>query len=80
VRLIVRPHAWRLAPASGEGLPGQILSRAYLGRNTEYRVLTALGSLLVLVQGEVQSRQVDSPVSVHLGVQGVSVVVPAYPI
>lgn len=77
VRLVVRPHAWRLAPASGDGLPGKILSRAYLGRNTEYQVLTALGILLVLVQGEVQPRQVDSPVSVHLGVQGVSVVMPS---
>ena len=77
VRLVVRPHAWRLAPASGEGLPGRVLSRAFLGRNTEYQVLTALGTLLVLVQGEVQPRQVDSPVSVHLDTQGVSVVMPS---
>ena len=76
VRLVVRPHAWRLEPASGEGLPGKILSHAYQGRNTEYHVLTALGILMVLVQSETQARQVGSPVSVHLGAQGVSVVMP----
>ena len=77
VRLVVRPHAWRLEPASGTGLAGRVLSRAFLGRNTEYQVLTALGTLLVLVQGEVQPRQVDSPVSVRLDTQGVSVVMPS---
>ncbi|MES2948557.1 MAG: ABC transporter ATP-binding protein [Pseudomonadota bacterium] len=76
VRLVVRPHAWQLAPASAEGLPGKVLSRAYLGRNTEYCVRTALGTLMVLVQSETQARQVGSPVSVHLGTQGVSVVMP----
>jgi len=76
VRLVVRPHAWRLAPASGEGLPGKVLSHAYLGRNTEYLVLTALGTLMVLVQGEAQARQVGSPVSVHVSPPGVSVVMP----
>ena len=76
VRLVVRPDAWRLLPASGDGLPGQILSRSYLGLHAEYQVLTPLGVLLVLVRGEVQPRQVNSPVSVHLGLQGVSVVMP----
>jgi iron(III) transport system ATP-binding protein len=76
VRLVVRPHAWQLAPASGEGLPGKVLSYAYMGRHTEYHVLTALGTLMVLAQGEAQARQVGSPVSVHLGAQGVSVVMP----
>ncbi|MDR7379478.1 iron(III) transport system ATP-binding protein [Rhodoferax ferrireducens] len=77
VRLVVRPHAWRLEPASGTGLAGRVLSRAFLGRNTEYQVLTALGTLLVLVQGEGQPRQVDSPVSVQLDTLGVSVVMPS---
>ncbi len=76
VRLVVRPQAWRLEPATGEGLPGKILSHAYLGRTTEYCISTALGTLMVLVQGETQARQVGSPVSVHLGQQGVSVVMP----
>lgn len=77
VRLVVRPQAWRLEPASGDGLPGKVLSSAYLGRNTEYQVLTELGTLMVLVQGETRTRQVGSPVSLHLGTQGVSVVVPS---
>lgn len=77
VRLVVRPHAWRLAPASGTDLPGRVLSRAFLGRNTEYQVLTALGTLLVLVRGDTQPRQVDSPVSVQLDTQGISVVMPS---
>ena len=77
VRLVVRPHAWRLAPASGDGLPGKILTRAYLGRTTEYQVLTSLGTLLVVVRAETQSRQPESPVSLHLSPQGVSVIMPA---
>ncbi|MBP6717349.1 MAG: ABC transporter ATP-binding protein [Rhodoferax sp.] len=77
VRLVVRPHAWRLAPASGDGLPGKILTRAYLGRTTEYQVLTSLGTLLVVVRAETQSRQPESPVSLHLGVAGVSVIMPS---
>ncbi len=76
VRLVVRPHAWSLGPATGKGLPGTITSRAYLGRTTEYQVLTPLGALMVLVRGETQPRQTDSPVSLHLGLQGVSVVMP----
>ncbi len=79
VRLVVRPHAWRLAPASGDGLPGKIVSRAYLGRTTEYQVLTPLGSVLVVVSAETQARQLQSPVSLQLGLQGVSVIMPAAP-
>jgi len=40
-------------------------------------VLTALGTLLVLVRGDTQPRQVDSPVSVQLDTQGISVVMPS---
>ena len=76
VRLVVRPHAWRMAPASGDGLPGRILTRAYLGRTTEYQVLTPLGTLLVVVRAETQPRQLESPVSLHLSVSGVSVIMP----
>jgi iron(III) transport system ATP-binding protein len=76
VRLVVRPHAWRLGPATGEGLPGKIISRAYLGRTTEYQILTPLGALMVVVRGETQPRQTDAPVSLYLGLQGVSVVMP----
>jgi iron(III) transport system ATP-binding protein len=80
VRLVVRPHAWQLKPAGADGLPGQILSRAYLGRDTEYQVLTSLGTLLVLVRGDVQPRQVNAPVSVQLGSRGVCVVMPSTPL
>lgn len=76
VRLVVRPEGWRLEAASGEGLAGRIQSRAYQGRITEYRVITALGTLLVLVPLEQQARQVGSPVSLFLEAQGVSVVMP----
>lgn len=74
VRLVVRPEAWQIWPASGHGLAGKILARAYLGRNTEYVVETSLGDLLVLVQGESQFRQVGSPVSLSLGEKGLGVI------
>ena len=49
VRLVVRPEAWRMAPASGDGLAGKLVARAFEGRLTQYQVLTELGRLLVLV-------------------------------
>ena len=73
VRLVVRPQAWRLAPASGQGLPGQIESVAFEGRLTIYRVLTALGAIQVHRHHERQGLQAGAPVSVFLDGAGVSV-------
>ena len=73
VRLVVRPQAWRLSPASGQGLPGQIESVAFEGRLTIYRVLTALGPIQVHRHHERQGLQAGAPVSVFLDGAGVSV-------
>ncbi|WP_066258895.1 ABC transporter ATP-binding protein [Hydrogenophaga flava] len=72
-RVVVRPEAWRLAPASGQGLAGRIESHAYEGRQSHYRVRTALGLLQVHRQHERQTLQVGAPVSVFLDGPGVSV-------
>lgn len=81
VRLVVRPHAWHLAPASGQGMPGQIESVAFEGRLSIYRVHTALGSIQVHRYHERQCLQTGAPVSVFLGDPGVSVLLtsPALP-
>jgi len=73
VRLVVRPQAWRLAPASGQGMPGQIESAAFEGSLTIYRVQTALGSIQVHRHHERQGLQPGAPVSVFLDGAGVSV-------
>jgi iron(III) transport system ATP-binding protein len=72
-RVVVRPEAWRLAPASGQGLAGRIESHAYEGRQSHYRVRTALGLLQVHRHHERQTLQVGAPVSVFLDGPGVSV-------
>ena len=76
VRLVVRPEAWRIAPASGDGLAGKLVARAFEGRLTQYQVLTELGRLLVLVHHEQQALQVGAPVSLFLDGPGVSVLLP----
>jgi iron(III) transport system ATP-binding protein len=66
VRLMVRPEAWQLRPASNGGVPGKILSAAYLGRITEYMVEVPWGELLVTALGVVTPLQVGAPVSLNL--------------
>jgi iron(III) transport system ATP-binding protein len=73
VRLVVRPQAWRLGPATGRGMPGQIESVAFEGRLTIYRVQTALGPIQVHRHHERQGLQSGAPVSVFLDGPGVSV-------
>ncbi len=72
-RLMVRPEAWQLAAASRSGLPGKILRRAYLGCRTEYLVQVPWGELWVVVWGPSAALQIDSPVSLSLGLSGVRV-------
>jgi iron(III) transport system ATP-binding protein len=81
VRLVVRPQAWRLGPASGQGMPGQIEAVAFEGRITIYRVHSELGPIQVNRHQERQGLQVGAPVSVFLDGPGVSVLVvsPAMP-
>jgi len=73
LRLVVRPEAWRLAPACGAGLAGKVVARAFEGRLTQYRVLTALGELQVNKFHELQGLQLQAPVSLFLDGPGVSV-------
>ena len=81
VRLVVRPEAWRLAAASGQGMPGQIASVAFEGRMTVYRVRTSLGLIQVNRHHERLQLQAGAPVSVFLDRPGVSVLLasPAMP-
>ena len=81
VRLVVRPQAWRLAPATGQGMAGQIQSVAFEGRICVYRVRTELGCIQVHRHHERQHMQPGAPVSVFLDGPGVSVLLasPAMP-
>jgi iron(III) transport system ATP-binding protein len=76
VRVIVRPQAWRMAPAGGQGLAGKVERSAYLGRSTETWVRTALGSVLVISDLHGACHAVGAPVSLFLSRHGVSVLLP----
>lgn len=73
VKVAVRPEAWTLAGA-GAGLPGRIVTRAYLGSHAELSIATALGTVFAT------STEVDAPwvpggdVVLSLQGRGVSVV------
>ena len=77
LRLVVRPQAWRMEAACGEGLAGKVVSRAYVGRQTEYQVSTTLGMLFILRSGERTGWRSGSPVSLFLHARDVSVLPPS---
>jgi iron(III) transport system ATP-binding protein len=77
VRIVVRPHAWRIAPASSAGLPGKVLRSAFLGPSTEVWVHTTLGEILVLIPSQGAAYACGAPVSLFLSAQGVSVLLPS---
>jgi len=70
---VVRPHAWRIAPASSAGLPGKVLRSAFLGPSTEVWVHTTFGEILVLIPSQGAAYACGAPVSLFLSAQGVSV-------
>ena len=47
VKVAVRPHAWRIAPAGQAGLVGKVVSAAYQGGHTELGIDTSAGLILV---------------------------------
>jgi iron(III) transport system ATP-binding protein len=77
VRVIVRPQGWRLAPASGQGMPGQIVACSFEGRTTVYRVRTALGIVQANRHNERQHLEIGAPVSVFLDEACVSLLLPS---
>ncbi|WP_296510110.1 ABC transporter ATP-binding protein [Rhodoferax sp.] len=77
VRVVVRPHAWRIAPASSAGLPGKVLRSAFLGPSSEVCVRTTLGEILVQIPSEGTAYTPGAPVSLFLSAQGVSVLLPS---
>ncbi len=76
VRLVVRPQAWRLSPASGQGMPGQIEAFSFEGHITVYRVKTRLGTLQVNRHHERQRLEPGAPVSVFLDASCLSLLLP----
>jgi len=72
IRVMIRPEAWQLLPASRDGLPGRVTRRSYLGRRAEYEVDTELGVLVVLTSQSSEMHQTGAPVSLALGNHGVA--------
>jgi iron(III) transport system ATP-binding protein len=72
IRVMVRPWAWRVCSAARDGLAGRVLRCSYLGRQVEYLVHTAMGSILVVSNECEAMRQPAAPVSLMLGTRGVA--------
>ena len=77
VKLVIRPEAWRITAATGAGLPGKVLRRAYLGRFVEYLIQVTWGEVWVSALSGLSTDnallQVGAPVSLSLSRLGVSV-------
>ncbi|WP_293854937.1 ABC transporter ATP-binding protein [uncultured Alsobacter sp.] len=72
VKLAIRPDALQLGDAPG-GLAGTVAKAAYLGRQWEYTITTAVGDLFVVDRGRAAARMLGSPVQVALEQAGMVV-------
>jgi iron(III) transport system ATP-binding protein len=73
VRVVVRPHAWRIGPAHARGLPARVLRSACLGAQVEYTLASDLGEVLALTPRAPLLHENGAPVSLTLAGQGVSI-------
>ncbi|MBI2000994.1 MAG: ABC transporter ATP-binding protein [candidate division NC10 bacterium] len=74
VRLVVRPEVIELRPAdSGDGIPGTIASRTFLGEKAEYQVRVGADLLQVTSYNPVQRGlfSVGQPVTLHFPAEGI---------
>ena len=74
VKAAIRPEAWTLAAAGGEGLAGTIAKQAYLGSFHELTIETGLGSIFVVSPDTEHRWRVGDAVTLGLSGRGVSVV------
>jgi iron(III) transport system ATP-binding protein len=72
LRIAVRPEAWRLAPATGAGLPASVLRCNYVGKAIEYILSTPVGPVLAFSSHQAVL-DAGAPVSLYLGERGVCV-------
>jgi iron(III) transport system ATP-binding protein len=75
VKLAIRPDALQLADTPG-GLAGTVAKAAYLGRQWEYTIKTAIGDLFVVDRGRAAARPLGSAVHVALEQAGMVVLRP----
>ncbi|MHB2169417.1 ABC transporter ATP-binding protein [Alsobacter sp. R-9] len=77
VKLAIRPDAAALSSvAVAQGLEGQVAKAAYLGRQREYTISTAVGDLFVVDRGRADERPVGSAVWLDFGGDGIVVLPP----
>jgi len=76
VRIAVRPEAWRVGPATGQGLSGSVMRCTYLGKGLEYILATPVGEVLALSQDTRSPLDAGAPVSLYLAGHGVCVIGP----
>jgi iron(III) transport system ATP-binding protein len=71
-RLMVRPEAWHMLPASAQGLAGRVLRCAYMGHRAEYTVDAEVGTLLVTTHDCEALLQIGAPVTLQLSGHGLT--------
>lgn len=74
VKVAVRPEAWAIRPSGTEGITARLLKRTYLGSVMEYTFATPIGEIFVISSEVQHPLMLGAPVSLELGVRGVSVV------
>ena len=72
--VIVRPHAWRIGPASNSGLAARITGSVYAGGHAEYRLASDIGELFAISLQAQCRHEVGAPVSLTLAAQGTAIV------
>jgi iron(III) transport system ATP-binding protein len=73
-QLAIRPGAIRVAASGLAGLPGQIISSAYLGDHVEYEVETEVGPLFVTDYEATLPLPPQTPVAVALRDRGIALI------
>jgi iron(III) transport system ATP-binding protein len=74
VKVAVRPEAWQIAAAGGEGLAATVQKCAYLGSFLEVTLATALGEIFVVASDVRRAWTAGERVTLQLAGRGVSVV------
>ena len=70
VQVMVRPHGWRIEPASTHGLAARVLRSVYLGRTIETTLACTLGEVLAVSVHGRRVHEAGAPVSLTLDARG----------
>jgi iron(III) transport system ATP-binding protein len=73
LRVMVRPHAWRVLAPSSTGLAARVVRSAYLGRCVEYTFDSDIGPAFAVSNRTGRRHEAGAPVTLALAADGVIV-------